>query len=81
MQAALREAGVRHRDIADRIGVDRSYVTHQLRGTMPMMPETMQAARQLIREAERRRLRETARLLDRDGAPDAGDRVRLLAVG
>lgn len=81
MREALREAGVRHRDVAARAGLARSYVTLMLTGQRPMVPEVARAARQLIRESERRRLRETARLLDRDGAPDAGDRLRLLAVG
>lgn len=81
MQERLREAGIRHQDVAEAAGVSRSYVTLQLNGYLPMTREVTDAMHRLIRESERRRLRETARLLDRDGAPDAGDRVRLLAVG
>lgn len=79
MQERLREAGIRHQDVAEAAGVSRSYVTLQLNGYLPMTREVTDAMHRLIANAERGALRKAARILDREGEAGAADRARLVA--
>lgn len=73
LRDVMRDLGIRMEDVADRCGVDRSYVSKQLRGERPLSRAVKKAFLDAVDDRAIRALRHVARLLRRHGEQRAAE--------